>query len=171
MSKTKFTHRFQWSQAAVQIWCCGTRHWILFLKNPKDTADGCSLTPLLPQNSYYIDRTHKYSIYKILLQDLHFSRGLLEVHRKHWPYVTPMQMWHTVCFFFFFFSHRKINTKSTAFSYKVHCGTCTSAKRSGNQKFLNLTIFSCCQGNTVCIFLQLKKKKCSFCVLNTKYIK
>lgn len=59
----------------------------------------------------------------------------------------------------FFFSHRKINTKSTAFSYKVHCGTCTSAKRSGNQKFLNLTIFSCCQGNTACIFLQLKKKK------------
>lgn len=52
------------------------------LKNPRDTADGCSATPLLPLNSYYTNRTHKYSIYKILLQDLYFWRELFEVHRE-----------------------------------------------------------------------------------------
>lgn len=81
-SKTKFTYHFQWSQSAIQIWRCSTRHWILFLENPKDTAGGCSPTPLLPLTGYYIDRTYKYSIYKIPLQDLYFMRELFEAHRK-----------------------------------------------------------------------------------------
>lgn len=134
MSKT---YCYQWSQSAIQIWCRSSRESILSLKNPKDTAEGCSMTPLLPLNSYYTDRTHKCSIYKILLQDLYFLREFFEVHRELTIHYNNANVTNRLLIFF---SHRKINTKSTAFPYTVHCGTCTSTKHSviGNQNSLFL---------------------------------
>lgn len=150
MSKT---YCYQWSQSAIQIWCRSSRESILSLKNPKDTAEGCSMTPLLPLNSYYTNRTHKCSIYKILLQDLYFLREFFEVHRELTIHYNNANVTNRLLIFF---SHRKINTKSLSIHsslWHMHLYQAFCYRKS---EFLVLTIFSCCQGNTAFIFLQLK---------------
>lgn len=127
VSKRKFAYCFQWSPSASQIWRCSTSQWILPLQNPKDIADGGSPPPLLPGNSYDTDRTHKYSIYKILLPDLYFWREL-EARRELTIHDNTANV--TECLLIFF-SHREINTKSTTSPYAVHCGTCASTQCPG----------------------------------------